>query len=73
MHDSAAVLYAVDPDYLSTERWYIEVETTSPRGAGMVMTDRRGRWGQPPNADVCTGIDAPRFLDLYLKRLTGGA
>jgi purine nucleosidase len=72
MHDSAAVLYAVDPSYLSTERWYIEVETTSPRGAGMVMTDRRGRWGQPPNADVCTGIDAPRFLDLYLKRLTSG-
>jgi inosine-uridine nucleoside N-ribohydrolase len=72
MHDSAAILYAVDPGFFSTERWYIEIETVSPRGAGMVMTDRRGRWGQPPNADVCIGIDAPRFLRLYLDRLTGG-
>ena len=70
MHDSAAILYAVDPGYFATEHWYVEIETTSPRGAGMVMTDRRGRWGQPPNADVCIGIDAPRFLRLYLDRLT---
>ena len=70
MHDSAAVLYAVDRSYLATERWYIEIETTSQRAAGMVMTDRRGRWGQPANADVCTGIDAERFLRLYLDRLT---
>src|SRR3954447_22913305 len=35
MHDSAAVIYAVDRSYLSTEHWYIEIETTSPRGAGM--------------------------------------
>ena len=73
MHDSAAVLYAIAPDYFSTEHWYLEVETTSPRGAGMVMTDRRGRWGQPSNADICIGIDAPRFLRLYLDRLTDGA
>jgi purine nucleosidase len=73
MHDSAAVLYAVDPTYFATERWYIEIETTSPRAAGMVMTDRRGRWGQAPNAAVCTGIDAERFLRLYLDRLTAEA
>jgi inosine-uridine nucleoside N-ribohydrolase len=70
MHDSAAVLYAVDPTYFATERWYIEIETVSPRASGMVMTDRRGRWGQPANAAVCTGIDADRFLRLYLERLT---
>jgi hypothetical protein len=39
----------------------------------MVMTDRRGRWGSPPNADVCIGIDAERFLTLYMDRLTSGA
>ena len=71
MHDSAAILYAVDPGYFQTERWYLEIETSSPRASGMVMTDRRGRWGQPPNADVCVGIDAERILTLYLERLTG--
>ena len=70
MHDSAAVLYAIAPDYFSTEHWYLEVETTSQRAAGMVMTDRRGRWGRPTNATVCVGIDAGRFLRLYLDRLT---
>jgi purine nucleosidase len=73
MHDSAAVLYAIDPSYFQTDRWYLEIETTSPRASGMVMTDRRGRWGQPPNADVCVGIDADRFLTLYMNRLTSGA
>lgn len=72
MHDSAAVLYAIDPGYFQTDRWYLEIETTSPRAAGMVMTDRRGRWGQPPNTDVCVGIDADRFLALYMDRLTSG-
>jgi inosine-uridine nucleoside N-ribohydrolase len=72
MHDSAAILYAVDPSYFSTDRWYIEIETTSPRGAGMVMTDRRGRWGHPANTTVCTAIDDERFLRLYLDRLTAG-
>jgi len=73
MHDSAAVLYAVDPSYFATERWYIEIETTSPRASGMVMTDRRSRWGQPANAAVCTGIDTERFLRFYLERLTAHA
>ncbi|MFN8633125.1 MAG: nucleoside hydrolase [Chloroflexota bacterium] len=70
MHDSAAVLYAVDPGYFQAEHWYVEIETDSPRAMGMVMTDRRGRWGRVPNADVCVGIDADRFLKLYLDRLT---
>ena len=70
MHDSAAILYAVDRGYFQTEQWYVEIETNSPRASGMVMTDRRGRWGEAPNADVCVGIDAGRFLSLYMDRLT---
>ena len=72
MHDAAAVLYAIDPSYFRTERWYLEIETTSPRASGMVMTDRPGWWGEPPNAEVCVGIDADRFLTLYVDRLTTG-
>lgn len=72
MHDSAAVLYAIDPGYFRTEHWYVEVETTSPRAFGMVMADRRGRWQQAPNAEVCIAIDSDRFRRLYLDRLTGG-
>jgi purine nucleosidase len=70
MHDSATVLYALDPGYFQTERWYLEVETHSPRAAGLVMADRRGKWGQPPNVDVCIEIDAERLISLYVERLT---
>jgi inosine-uridine nucleoside N-ribohydrolase len=72
MHDSAAILYAIDPRYFTTERWYLEVETHSPRAYGMVMADRRGRWGEAPNADIPITIDNDRFLDLYMERLTTG-
>lgn len=73
MHDSAAVLYAIDPGYFQTERWYLEVETSSQRASGLVMADRRGKWGQAPNADVCVGIDAGRMVALYLERLKSQA
>jgi purine nucleosidase len=70
MHDSAAVLYALDAGYFQTGRWYSEIETQSERAAGMVICDRRGRSGQPPNATICLGIDAEQFLALYVERLT---
>ena len=70
MHDSAAVLYAIDRGHFQTEHWYLEVETASPRASGQVLADRRGTWQQPPNTDVCVGIDADRFVNLYLDRLT---
>jgi len=73
MHDSAAILYAIDPGYFTVENWYLEVETHSPRAYGMVMADRRGRWGQPPNTAVCVDIDHDSFLEMYMARLTTGA
>lgn len=69
MHDASAVLYAIDPGYFKTERWYLEVETHSERAVGLVMADRRGWWKQPPNADVCLEIDSERFRQFYLDRL----
>jgi purine nucleosidase len=70
MHDSAAVLYAIDPGYFQTERWHVQIETQSDRAAGMVIADRRGRLEPAPNTDVCLGIDADRFVSLYVERLT---
>jgi purine nucleosidase len=69
MHDSAAVLYAIDPGYFRTERWYVDVETGGARSAGHTIPDRRGQWGHRPNATVCVGIDDARFLALYKERL----
>jgi len=72
MHDSLAVLYAIDPGYFSIERWYVEIDTQNESTAGMVIADRRGKLGRPPNANICLGIDADRFMSLYVERLTSG-
>ena len=70
VHDSSAVLYAIDPGHFRTERWFVDVETRSERGFGQTMADRRGQWEREPNADVCVDVDADRFLALYKERLT---
>ena len=72
VHDSSAALYAIDPTFFRTERWFVDVETRSERAFGQTMTDRRGQWEREPNVDVCLGVDAERFLALYKERLTSG-
>jgi purine nucleosidase len=70
VHDSSAVLYAIDLGYFRTERWFVDVETRSERAFGQTMADRRGQWEREPNANVCLDVDADRFLALYKERLT---
>lgn len=70
MHDSAAVLYAIDPGYFHTEHWYVDVTTAGDRTFGQTIPDRRGQWGPPPNVNVCIDVDDARFLALYKERLT---
>lgn len=71
VHDSSAALYAIDPSYFRTERWFVDVETRSERAFGQTLADRRGQWEREPNADVCVGVDADRFLALFKERVTG--
>lgn len=71
VHDSSAALYAIDPGYFKTERWFVDVETKSDRGAGQTMADRRSQWEREPNVTVCLDVDNKRFLELYRQRLAG--
>jgi len=73
MHDSLAVLYAIDPGYFRTAHWYVEIDTQSEQTAGMVFADQQGKWGGIPNASVCLDIDADRFVAMYVERLTGNS
>ncbi|MFN8523296.1 MAG: nucleoside hydrolase [Chloroflexota bacterium] len=71
VHDSSAVLYAIDPGYFTTEQMFVDVEIKSARGYGQTMPDRRGQWDREPNVNVCVDVDSARFLDLYRRRITG--
>jgi len=61
MHDALALAAALDPECLTCERCYVDVEYRGTYTAGHTMVDRRGRTGKEPNTDVAMQVDVPRF------------
>jgi purine nucleosidase/pyrimidine-specific ribonucleoside hydrolase len=50
----------------------VDIETRGELTEGMTLADRRPihpSLKEPLTADVCTNVDAPRFIDFFLKRL----
>jgi inosine-uridine nucleoside N-ribohydrolase len=70
-NDLPAVAYAVDPSLFQVEELYVAIETRSELCRGQTVADRRGVTGQPPNARVCLGVDAPRLTELFTERVAG--
>ncbi len=73
LHDPLAIGLAIDSSFCSTRPAYVQVEIESPLTMGMTVSDLRPRplTTEPPNARVCTQVDAARFLDFFLSRITG--
>ncbi|MFC1716687.1 nucleoside hydrolase [Candidatus Poribacteria bacterium] len=73
MHDPLAVGIAIEPDIVETTRLYVQVETQGKITSGMTIADLRPvvRHGDSPNASICTGVDADRFLTLFLETIKG--
>lgn len=71
IHDPLAVAAAADPTLLTTERYYVDVETQSPIALGQTVADRWRRTGRPPNVDAAVEVDAARFLD-HFEAIVGG-
>lgn len=69
LHDPITVALAIDPSLLTAVEACVQVETAGDVTLGQTVADLRpGRGGQP-NARVCTGIDAERFLALFKERV----
>ena len=74
LHDPLAIGVVIDPSFVTSEAMYVAIETQGDISTGMTIADRRlikPELKNPPNAEVCTGVDAPRFRAFFLKRLTG--
>ncbi|MCB9149942.1 MAG: nucleoside hydrolase [Caldilineaceae bacterium] len=69
VHDSSAMAYVVDPTLFQSQKVYVDVQVGDARANGQTMADWRNQWGQPPNVNVCTKVDADRFLKLYQSRI----
>ena len=74
MHDPLAIGVAIDPTFVSTESLHVDIETAGDVTEGMTLADRRpfnSDWKKPPNANVCLGVDADRFVPFFLRNVFG--
>jgi inosine-uridine nucleoside N-ribohydrolase len=70
VHDAVAVAHVLDPTLLTTRHCGVVIDTGPEPSRGRTHADVWGHMGWQPNCHVAVGIDAPRFLDLLLTRIT---
>jgi purine nucleosidase len=72
LHDPLAVGVVIDPSFVSAEAMSVDIETRGDLTEGMTVADRRlihTSLKKPSNADICLKVNAPKFIDFFLKRL----
>ena len=71
LHDPLAVGVALDRSLVETQRMSVDIETRGELTRGMVIAERRPWVKTAANVDVCTSVEAERFLDLFCERVFG--
>jgi purine nucleosidase/pyrimidine-specific ribonucleoside hydrolase len=72
LHDPLAVGAVVDPSIVTSKPMRVEVETRGEVTEGMTVADKRPileSLKKQPNAEVCLGVQASRFLSLFMERI----
>jgi purine nucleosidase len=64
LHDPLAVGVVINPDLVRKERLSLHVETEEGKYYGQTVEVKKG-----PKIDVCLGVNAKGFLDLFLSRI----
>jgi pyrimidine-specific ribonucleoside hydrolase len=70
IHDALAVAHVIDPTLLTTVHCNVEIETGSRWCDGRTVVDRWLVTDRPRNADVGVDVDAERFLELLVERIS---
>jgi inosine-uridine nucleoside N-ribohydrolase len=70
IHDAVAVAHVIDGTLLETKRCGVIVDTGGELSRGRTNADLTGRVGWEPNCEVAVGIDADRFLELLVSRIS---
>jgi purine nucleosidase len=87
MYDSLAIGTAIDPTIMKTQAMHVDVETRGEYSRGETVANRRneiennvlhgdryiieGLEKVTPNVQVCIGVDAERFKQLFISRVQG--
>jgi inosine-uridine nucleoside N-ribohydrolase len=70
VHDALAVAHVIDPSLLQTLSCGVIVDTGPELSRGRTYVDRWGSAGWQANCDVAVDVDAERFLELLIERIT---
>jgi inosine-uridine nucleoside N-ribohydrolase len=70
MHDALAVAHVIDASLLQTHHCGVIVDTGPEPSRGRTYVDRWGAAGWPANCHVAVDVDAERFLELLIERIT---
>jgi inosine-uridine nucleoside N-ribohydrolase len=68
-NDVSTIAYLLAPELYETLDAYVAVETHGEHTAGQTVVDVEGVRFQPPNVQVCTGVDADAVVDLFVTSL----
>ncbi len=70
VHDACAVAHLIDPALLETVHCGVRIDTGGELSRGRTNADRLGRMGWEPNCHLAVDIDADRFLELLVERIS---
>ena len=70
IHDALAVAEVIDPSLVTRLECNVEIETASQYCDGRTVVDRWLVTDRPKNARVGIDVDAERFLDLLVERIS---
>ena len=73
LHDPLSAGVCVDPTYVTTRKYHVDVETHGELTRGMTVVDRRLVPAEPINVDVAVAVDAQRFVDDFMATLLAWA
>ncbi len=70
VHDPSAIAYVIAPDLFETRTGRVRVDSTGLAAGQTIATygtppEFWTAWFEAPDVDVCVGVDADRFLELY--------
>jgi inosine-uridine nucleoside N-ribohydrolase len=70
IHDAMAVAHVIDPTLVTTVECNISIETQSEFCDGRTVVDKWNVTDLPRNAEAGVDVDAHRFLELLVERIS---
>jgi len=71
IHDAAVMAHLIDPEVLTFELYYLDVETTDGLCRGTVVCDERRVTENEPNGEVAIAADTERFREVFEDAIGG--